>query len=84
MSKIVIDVVQQTRLRSLLFKFVSSTIPFLTCVVTTKDLEPACRIGNNSPASRPEFVDISLNATSVAQQETIEEGLNENDEENDG
>jgi hypothetical protein len=57
---------------------------YKACVVTTKDLEPACSIGNNSPASRPEFVDISLNATSVAQQETTEEGLDENDEENDG
>ena len=63
---------------------VSAGEEYKACVVTTKDLEPACRIGNNSPASRPEFVDISLNATSVAQQETIEEGLNENDEENDG
>ena len=58
---------------------------YKACVLTTKDLEPICSIGNNSPASRPEFVDISLNATgSVAEQETTEEGSDENDEENDG
>jgi hypothetical protein len=28
-----------------------------------KTLEPICTTGNNSPAARPEFVDISLNAT---------------------
>ncbi len=57
---------------------------YKACVVTTKDLEPICKIGKNSPASRPEFVDISLNATSVAQQETTEEGSDENDEESEG
>jgi hypothetical protein len=31
--------------------------------LTTKDLELICSTGNNSPANRPEFVDISLNAT---------------------
>ena len=29
-----------------------------------KILEMICTTGNNSPASRPEFVDLSLNATS--------------------
>jgi hypothetical protein len=48
--------------------------------IGTKDLEPICKIGNNSPASRPEFIDISLNATSVAQQETTEEGSDENED----
>jgi hypothetical protein len=57
---------------------------YKACVVTTKDLEPICKIGNNSPASRPEFIDISLNATSVAQQETTEEASDENDEESEG
>ena len=33
------------------------------CVLTTKDLQLICSTGNNSPANRPEFVDISLNAT---------------------
>ncbi|HEU4822503.1 MAG TPA: hypothetical protein VFS97_03680 [Nitrososphaeraceae archaeon] len=30
------------------------------CVVTTKDLDLICETGHNSPASRPEFNDISL------------------------
>jgi hypothetical protein len=38
------------------------------CVMTTKDLEPICTAGNNSPANRPEFVDLSLNATSKIDQ----------------
>jgi hypothetical protein len=54
--------------------------------VTTKDLEPTCSIGNNSPASRPEFVDISLNATSEVDQAVQQEGNgeDEDDEENNG
>src|SRR5215204_3634856 len=35
---------------------------YKACVLTTKDLEPICTAGNNSPAHRPEFVDLSLNA----------------------
>lgn len=34
------------------------------CVLTTKDLELICKTGYNSPASRPEFVDLSLDAVS--------------------
>ncbi len=33
------------------------------CVSPVKTLEPISATGNNSPAARPEFVDISLNAT---------------------
>src|SRR5215211_7355170 len=33
------------------------------CVLPVKTLEPICTTGNNSPAARPEFVDLSLNAT---------------------
>ena len=36
---------------------------YKACVVRIKDLELTCKIGNNSSAARPEFVDISLNAT---------------------
>src|ERR671920_238210 len=36
---------------------------YKACVLTTKNLELICSTGNNSPANRPEFVDISLNAT---------------------
>jgi hypothetical protein len=46
------------------------------CVATVKDLELICKSGNNSPAARPEFVDLPLNATTNTdiQQETTEEG----------
>jgi hypothetical protein len=49
---------------------------YKACVLTTKDLELICSTGNNSPANRPEFVDISLNATgggSSVEQTGIEE-----------
>jgi hypothetical protein len=65
---------------------------YKACVLTTKDLNPICSTGHNSPASRPEFVDISLNAITPTpiptpptdiQQETTEEGDDiENDNEN--
>jgi hypothetical protein len=38
---------------------------YKACVLSVKDLEMICTTGNNSPASRPEFVDLSLNATSI-------------------
>jgi hypothetical protein len=53
---------------------------YKACILTTKDLQPMCTTGNNSPALRPEFVDLSLNATNEVDQ-AIEQ--NENDE-NDG
>ena len=34
---------------------------YKACVLTTRDIEPVCETGNNSPASRPEFVDVTLN-----------------------
>jgi hypothetical protein len=49
------------------------------CVMTTKDLEPICTTGNNSPASRPEFVDLSLNATSQVDQAIEQEGNGEDE-----
>ena len=36
---------------------------YQACVLPVKTLEPICTTGNNSPAARPEFVDISLNTT---------------------
>lgn len=33
---------------------------YKACVLTTKDLDLLCTTGYNSPASRPEFVDLSL------------------------
>src|ERR671923_1276654 len=48
---------------------------YKVCVATVKDLELICKSGNNSPAARPEFADLSLNATTTnTQQETTEQG----------
>ncbi|MGB7677344.1 MAG: hypothetical protein WBL49_00920, partial [Nitrososphaeraceae archaeon] len=56
---------------------------YKACVLTTKDLNMVCNTGQNSPASRPEFVDISLNATSTTlSDETISEESDEGDEGN--
>jgi hypothetical protein len=57
---------------------------YKACVMTTKDLNMICSTGQNSPASRPEFADLSLNATTTdTQQETMEEGdATENNDEN--
>ena len=56
---------------------------YKACVLPVKELELICKIGNNSPASRPEFVDLSLNATGGIDQVTIEEGDSEDDAEGD-
>jgi hypothetical protein len=45
---------------------------YKACVIPVKTLEPICKTGNNSPALRPEFVDVSLNEASGVQQATIE------------
>ena len=34
---------------------------YKACISTVKDLELECKTGNNSPASRPEFVNLTLN-----------------------
>jgi hypothetical protein len=44
---------------------VKAAEPYEACVLPVKTLEPICTTGNNSPAARPEFVDISLNATTT-------------------
>jgi hypothetical protein len=36
---------------------------YKACISTVMNLELICKTGNNSPASRPEFVDLSLNAS---------------------
>jgi hypothetical protein len=48
---------------------------YKACIATVKNLELMCKTGDNSPASRPEFVDLSLNTTSgdVQQTTTAEE-----------
>jgi hypothetical protein len=45
---------------------------YQACIITTKDLQPICTTGNNSPALRPEFVDLSLNATSVTPDSNVQ------------
>jgi hypothetical protein len=42
---------------------VNAGTEYKACIMTTKILDLTCATGNNSPAARPEFVDISLNAT---------------------
>jgi hypothetical protein len=54
---------------------------YKACVLPVKDLELICTTGNNSPASRPEFVDLSLNATSDIEH-LSEEGGDSGDEDN--
>jgi hypothetical protein len=39
---------------------VNSGAEYKACIMTTKSLELLCKTGHNSPASRPEFVDINL------------------------
>ena len=39
---------------------VDSGAEYKACVMTTKSLELLCKTGHNSPASRPEFIDINL------------------------
>jgi hypothetical protein len=52
---------------------------YKACVMTTKSLDLTCTTGNNSPAARPEFVDISLNATGGTE-ESVTEDESEQDE----
>lgn len=53
---------------------VNSGDGYKACIATVKDLELTCKTGQNSPAARPEFVDLSLNATGDGvQQATVEE-----------
>jgi hypothetical protein len=59
---------------------VNTGAEFKACVITTTGLELTCTTGNNSPAARPEFVDISLNAT-VATEEPPTEEESETEEE---
>ncbi|CAN5388837.1 hypothetical protein BH18THE2_BH18THE2_20550 [soil metagenome] len=60
---------------------------YKACVLTTKDLSPdglICNTGQNSPANRPEFVDISLNATTTNSEDRLmEEGEDRTSEDED-
>jgi hypothetical protein len=52
---------------------VNTGTEYQACVMTTKGLELICTTGNNSPAARPEFVDVSLNATGSVEESVTEE-----------
>jgi hypothetical protein len=52
---------------------------YKACISTVKDLELICKTGNNSPASRPEFVDLSLNA-SGSEEDDVEQVAATNEE----
>jgi hypothetical protein len=41
------------------------------CVLTVKDMNLKCGTGYNSPANRPEFIDISLDETSTSDSEPL-------------
>jgi hypothetical protein len=45
---------------------------YKACVMTIKDLELLCKTGHNSPASRPEFIDINLDEVTAAGTERLE------------
>jgi hypothetical protein len=62
---------------------VNAGAEYKACVLTTKELEPICSTGNNSPALRPEFVDLSLNATVEIDQAVQQEGNAEDEDDED-
>jgi hypothetical protein len=47
---------------------------YKACVLPVKSLELICTTGSNSPAQRPEFVDLNLNTTSETEQAVRQEG----------
>jgi hypothetical protein len=51
---------------------VNSGAEYKACVMTTKSLELLCKTGLNSPASRPEFIDINLDEVTAAGTERLE------------
>lgn len=52
---------------------------YKVCALPVKTLELICTTGNNSPAHRPEFVDLSLNMTSEVEQALRQGGSSNND-----
>jgi hypothetical protein len=54
---------------------VNSGDEYKGCVLTVKDMNLKCGTGYNSPANRPEFIDISLDETSTSESES--QGLDE-------
>ena len=51
---------------------VSSGAEYKACVMTTKNLELLCKTGHNSPATRPEFIDINLDEVTAPGTERVE------------
>jgi hypothetical protein len=51
---------------------VNSGDEYKACILTIKDLELLCKTGHNSPASRPEFVDLSLD-TAVGSEDILQD-----------
>jgi hypothetical protein len=47
---------------------------YKTCVLPVKSLELICTTGSNSPAYRPEFVDLNLNTTRETEQAVRQQG----------
>ena len=62
---------------------VNAGAEYRACVLATTNLEPICSTGNNSPALRPEFVDLSLNATREVDQAVQQEGNGEDEDDED-
>jgi hypothetical protein len=54
---------------------VNSGDEYKGCVLTVKDMNLKCGTGYNSPANRPEFIDISLDEASISEAES--QGLDE-------
>jgi hypothetical protein len=50
---------------------VNSGDEYKACVLTVKDLNLKCGTGHNSPANRPEFIDINLDGTSTNEPEPL-------------
>jgi hypothetical protein len=48
---------------------VDSGQEYQACAITTKNLDLICKTGHNSPAARPEFVDLSLDTAREAVEE---------------
>src|SRR5215211_1289408 len=57
---------------------VNSGAEYKACVLTVKDLVLLCKTGQNSPANRPEFIDISLDEASASTRSGTEDlGMDE-------
>ncbi len=53
---------------------------YRACILPVKSMELICTTGNNSPATRPEFVDLSLNATDELEQAVVHEESSGNED----